>query len=67
MKEEFEKLGIIFIDIDFVLKEYFDLFKEYFLKFVLLIDNKLVVLNLVVWLGGIFIYVLKGVWVDVLL
>lgn len=61
MKEEFEKLGIIFIDIDFVLKEYFDLFKEYFLKFVLLIDNKLVVLNLVVWLGGIFIYVLKGV------
>lgn len=67
MKDEFEKLGIVFIDIDFVLKEYFELFKEYFLKFVLLIDNKLVVLNLVVWLGGIFIYVLKGVKVDVLL
>lgn len=66
MKEEYDKLGIVFMDIDFVFKEYLELFKKYFVKFVFLIDNKLVVLNFVVWLGGIFIYVFKGVKVDIL-
>ena len=41
MKEEFEKLGIIFTDTDSALKEYPDLFKQYFAKLVPPTDNKL--------------------------
>jgi len=65
MKEEFEKLGIIFTDTDSALKEYPDLFKEYFAKLVPPTDNKLAALNSAVWSGGTFIYVPKGVRVDV--
>ena len=42
MKEEFEKLGIIFTDTDSALKEYPDLFKRVFSKLVPPTDNKLV-------------------------
>lgn len=49
-----------------MLKENEDIFKEYFVKVILLSDNKFVVLNLVVWLGGLFIYVLLGIKVDML-
>ncbi len=59
MKEEFQKLGIIFTDTDSALKEYPDLFKQYFAKLVPLTDNKLAALNFVVWSGGTFIYVAK--------
>lgn len=65
MKEEFEKLGIIFTDTDSALKEYPDLFKEYFSKLVPPTDNKLAALNSAVWSGGTFIYVPKGVRIDV--
>lgn len=65
MKEEFEKLGIIFTDTDSALKEYPELFKEYFAKLVPPSDNKLAALNSAVWSGGTFIYVPKGVKVDV--
>ena len=65
MKEEFEKLGIIFTDTDSALKEYPDLFKEYCSKLVPPTDNKLAALNSAVWSGGTFIYVPKGVRVDV--
>ena len=65
MKEEFEKLGIIFTDTDSALKEYPDLFKQYFAKLVPPTDNKLAALNSTVWSGGTFIYVPKGVKVDV--
>lgn len=65
MKEEFEKLGIVFTDTDSALKEYPELFKEYFSKLVPPTDNKLAALNSAVWSGGTFIYVPKGVKVDV--
>ena len=65
MKEEFEKLGIIFTDTDSAPKEYPDLFKQYFAKLVPPTDNKLAALNSAVWSGGTFIYVPKGVKVDV--
>lgn len=65
MKEEFEKLGIVFTDTDSALKEYPELFKEYFAKLVPPTDNKLAALNSAVWSGGTFIYVPKGVRVDV--
>lgn len=65
MKEEFEKLGIIFTDTDSALKEYPDLFKQYFARLVPPSDNKLAALNSAVWSGGTFIYVPKGVNVDI--
>ena len=65
MKEEFEKLGIIFTDTDTALKEYPELFKEYFGKLVPPTDNKLAALNSAVWSGGSFVYVPKGVKCDI--
>ena len=51
MKDEFEKLGIVFTDTDSALKEYPELFKEYFSKLVPPTDNKLAALNSAVWSG----------------
>ena len=61
MKEEYDKLGIIFTDTDSALKEYPELFKKYFSKLVPPTDNKFAALNSAFWSGGTFIYVPKGV------
>ncbi|MEG0550295.1 MAG: Fe-S cluster assembly protein SufB, partial [Vagococcus sp.] len=65
MKDEFTKLGIVFTDTDTALKEYPEIFKQYFASLVPPTDNKLAALNSAVWSGGTFIYVPKGVKVDV--
>lgn len=65
MKDEFTKLGIVFTDTDSALKEYPEIFKKYFAKLVPPTDNKLAALNSAVWSGGTFIYVPKGVKVDI--
>ncbi|MCD2256456.1 Fe-S cluster assembly protein SufB [Agrilactobacillus fermenti] len=64
MRNEFEKLGIIFTDMDTALKEYPDLVKKYWAKLVPPTDNKFAALNSAVWSGGTFIYVPKGVQTD---
>ncbi len=61
MREEFEKLGIIFTDTDTALREYPELFKKWFGKLVHPDDNKFAALNAAVWSGGSFIYVPKGI------
>ncbi|MDR3241663.1 MAG: Fe-S cluster assembly protein SufB [Lactobacillaceae bacterium] len=65
MKKEFSDLGIIFMDTDSALKEYPELVQQYFGSLVLPNDNKLAALNAAVWSGGTFIYVPKGVHVNV--
>lgn len=65
MKEEYERLGIIFTDMDTALREYPDLVKEYFGKVVPSGDNFQSALNSAVWSGGTFIYVPKGVQTEV--
>ena len=65
MKEEYDKLGIIFTDTDSALKEYPELLKKYFSKLVPPTDNKFAALNSAFWSGGTFIYVPKGVKVDI--
>lgn len=65
IKEELSKKGVIFLDIDSGLREYPDLFKEYFATVVPPEDNKLAALNSAVWSGGSFIYVPKGVKVGI--
>ena len=65
MRDEFEKLGIIFTDMDTALREYPDIVKEYFSTLVKPTDNKFSALNSAVWSGGTFIYVPKGVRTDI--
>ncbi|MCD6290057.1 MAG: Fe-S cluster assembly protein SufB [Anaerolineae bacterium] len=65
LKAEWEKLGVIFLDTDTALKQYPDLFREYFGKIVPPTDNKFAALNSAVWSGGSFIYVPKGVHLDI--
>ncbi|MDR1012979.1 MAG: Fe-S cluster assembly protein SufB, partial [Lactobacillales bacterium] len=65
MKDEFQKQGIIFTDTDSALKKYSEIFKQYFAKLVPPNDNKLTALNSAVWSGGTFIYVPKGVKVEI--
>lgn len=64
MCEAFEKLGIVFMDMDSAIQQYPKLVKEYFGKLVPPTDNKLAALNSAVWSGGTFIYVPKGVKVT---
>lgn len=65
MRKDLEDLGILFTDTDTALREYPELFKEYFGTVVPPEDNKFAALNSAVWSGGSFIYVPKGVKSDV--
>src|SRR4030066_1792916 len=64
IQEHLEKQGVIFLSIEDGLKKYPDLFKQYFGKVIPTEDNKFAALNSAVWSGGSFVYVPKGVKVD---
>jgi Fe-S cluster assembly protein SufB len=63
-REDLEKLGVLFTDMDTALREYPDIVKEYFGTVIPPNDNKFAALNSAVWSGGSFIYVPPGVHVD---
>jgi Fe-S cluster assembly protein SufB len=65
IREDLEALGVIFVDTDTGLREYEDLFKQYFATVIPAGDNKFSALNTAVWSGGSFIYVPPGVHVDI--
>jgi len=65
IREDLEKDGVIFLDTDTALKQHEDVFKEYFGSVIPSGDNKFSALNTAVWSGGSFIYVPKGVKVDI--
>jgi Fe-S cluster assembly protein SufB len=65
IREDLEQQGVIFVDTDTGLREYEDLFREYFASVIPAGDNKFSALNTAVWSGGSFIYVPKGVHVDI--
>ncbi|MDR2895882.1 MAG: Fe-S cluster assembly protein SufB [Propionibacteriaceae bacterium] len=65
INEELARQGVIFLDTDTALKEYPELFAEYFGSVVAAGDNKFSALNSAVWSGGSFIYVPKGVQVSI--
>ncbi|WP_306209282.1 Fe-S cluster assembly protein SufB [Actinoplanes sp. RD1] len=65
IREDLEEQGVIFLDTDTALKEHEDIFKEYFGTVIPVGDNKFAALNTSVWSGGSFIYVPKGVHVDI--
>ena len=64
IKEELSNKGVIFLDTDNALKEHPELFREYFGTIIPPSDNKFAALNSAVWSGGSFIYVPKGVKID---
>lgn len=65
LKKEWEDKGIIFESIEDGLKLYPDLFREHFSTVIPTADNKFAALNSAVWSGGSFVYIPKGVTVDI--
>ena len=64
IQEQLEKQGVIFLSIEDGLKKHPDIFKQYFGTVVPIEDNKFAALNSAVWSGGSFVYVPKGVKVE---
>lgn len=64
MEVELEKQGVIFTDMDTALKQHPEMVKKYFATLIPPGDNKFAALNSAVWSGGSFIYVPKGVKVE---
>ncbi len=64
LKDVWAKDGVVFLSMDEGLARYPDLVKEYFGKVIPSGDNKFSALNTAVWSGGSFVYVPKGVHVQ---
>jgi Fe-S cluster assembly protein SufB len=64
MKEELENQGVLFLSMDDGLAQYPEIVQEYFTTVIPYNDNKFAALNTAVWSGGSFIYVPKGVHVE---
>jgi Fe-S cluster assembly protein SufB len=65
LREDLQKQGVIFLDMDAAVREHPDLVKQYFGTIIPANDNKFAALNSAVWSGGSFIYVPEGVRVEV--
>src|SRR5207248_6386301 len=65
VREDLEKLGVIFTDMDTALRLYPDIIKEHFGTVIPPSDNKFAALNSAVWSGGSFVYVPEGVHVEI--
>src|SRR5574341_59893 len=64
IREDLQRQGVIFLSMDDGLKEHPEIVKEYFSTVIPHNDNKFAALNTAVWSGGSFIYVPKGVHVE---
>ena len=64
IKKELEDKGVIFEDMDIALQKYPELVQKYFMTCVPITLHKFTALHGAVWSGGTFIYVPKGVKVD---
>ena len=65
IREDLEKLGVIFTDMDSGLAKHEDLVRQYWATVIPPEDNKFSALNSAVWSGGSFIYVPKNVKVEI--
>ncbi len=63
-REDLEKQGVIFCDMDTAVREHSDLVRQWFGKVIPPNDNKFAALNSAVWSGGSFIYVPENVSVE---
>ena len=62
--KELKEQGAIYTDIETAMVEYEDMLKEYFMTLITVNDHKFAALHGAVWSGGSFIYVPKGVKVN---
>ena len=65
IKSDWESKGVIFCDTDTGYKKYPEIFRKYFGMIIPPADNKLAALNSAVWSGGSFVYIPKGVKVEI--
>src|SRR5699024_10387953 len=65
INDELERQGVVFLDTDSGLKEHEEIFREYFASVIPVGDNKFSALNTAVWSGGSYVYVPKGVHVEI--
>lgn len=64
LKKKWADQGVVFSDMSRALQKYPELFKKYFATVIPPHDNKFAALNSAVWSGGSFVYVPKGVHID---
>ena len=64
VRDDLAKLGVIFCDMDTAVAEHPEIVKKYFGTVVPYNDNKFASLNTAVWSGGSFVYIPKGVHVE---
>jgi len=65
IREDLEKEGVIFLDMDTALREHPEIVREHFATVIPAADNKFSALNSAVWSGGSFIWVPPGVKVEI--
>ena len=65
IREDLVAQGVVFMDMDTGLREHPEIVKKYFGKIIPHTDNKFSALNTAFWSGGSFIYVPKGVQVEI--
>ncbi len=64
ISKELSKLGVLFCDMDTAVKKYPEIVQKYFGTVIPPYDNKFAALNSAVWSGGSFVYIPKGVRVN---
>lgn len=64
LQETLAKKGVVFLSMDEGLRQYPAIVQEYFGTIVPYGDNKLAALNTAVWSGGSFVYIPKGIEVE---
>jgi Fe-S cluster assembly protein SufB len=65
LKKEWESQGVIFTDMDSAVREHSELVRKHMGTLVPPADNKFAALNSAVWSGGSFVYIPKGVRVEI--
>jgi Fe-S cluster assembly protein SufB len=65
IREDLEKLGVLFMDMDSGLRDHPEIVRKFFGKIIPTRDNKFSALNTAAWSGGSFIYVPPNIKVDV--
>lgn len=66
VKDSISAMGVVYTDMESALKgEYSEMVKEHFMKLIPPNDHKFAALHGAVWSGGSFVYIPKGVQVDI--
>ena len=65
LQDKWKEQGVIFLDMDTGLREHEDIVRQHFSTVIPPEDNKYAALNSSVWSGGSFVYIPKGVKLDI--